>query len=415
MFLELKSSPPIHNFDSDDKSIMGLVQKAVDEVNHPFYFYDIDAFEKHFSYLVEHTNKIGKLWYACKANPISRVLQTVDKTGGHFDIASPGELAQVLRQGVSPDKILATGPAKSKSLLRRYIEAGLRIFVCESHNQVIWLNELSKEYDIRPTVLLRLQIHWDEGESSVLGGDSITPFGLEASEWLKLSKDHFSHLNLKGIHSFQWGNILCEKRMIEIWQAVLSKASEMATLLNFNLEIVDLGGGIGIPYRDQSSKINWALLMTELEKLKLDHNVPEIWLELGRYAIGEFGGYVTKVIDKKNVRGKNILVLDSGMNQLARPMLTKQGFPIQALKEEGDFHEYQIHGPLCTALDHLGDYALPKNLEIDDWLLFKKCGAYGFTESMPYFLCHSLPGEAVISGGKLEMLRVPRPASHYLV
>ena len=77
--------------------------------------------------------------------------------------------------------------------------------------------------------------------------------------------------------------------------------------------------------------------------------------------------------------------------------------------------QFAIHGPLCTALDFLGDHYLPENLKPGDWLEFRKVGAYGFTESMPYFLCHDLPLEALIKGGDLILARRPGTAISWMV
>ncbi len=398
-----------------------IVLQVAKKLDHPFYFYHVNELRTHMQAIQKEAKGIAKLWYACKANPLSSILQVMDECQMNFDIASPGELAQVLRQNISPAKILCTGPAKSKALLAKYLFHGLKTFVCESYNQLKWLNEVASEQNKIPQVLLRLQIRWPkkDDKNALLGGNDITPFGLEASEWQKIDLSQFKNLSIEGVHTFQWGNILSENQLGEIWEQATNHCQDLAHKMNFKLNIIDLGGGVGIPYRLGEKSVDWKKLMTILSNLKKQFKLPEIWLELGRFAVGEFGSYVTKIIDLKKVSDKDILVLDSGMNQLARPSLTKQGFPLSVLcNQNQNLKTYQIHGPLCTALDFLGDYELADDLKIGDWLLFKQCGAYGFTESMPYFLCHSLPGEAVFKGEKneiLELIRMPRPAFHYLV
>ena len=141
----------------------------------------------------------------------------------------------------------------------------------------------------------------------------------------------------------------------------------------------------------------------------------EIWLELGRYAIGSFGYYACPVIDRKCNGGQTQLVLGGGVNHLLRPALTSQPFPVELLRDSSaDMAYFVLHGPLCTGLDHLGICQLPKDIMPGDWLVFSQCGAYGFTESMPWFLCHTLPGEVVYQQGQVDILRPPEKPDSWL-
>ena len=139
-------------------------------------------------------------------------------------------------------------------------------------------------------------------------------------------------------------------------------------------------------------------------------------MELGRYAVGECGTYCTKVIDKKTVRNRDLLILEGGINHLLRPALTGQSFPCEMIsssnKKKKKFH---VHGPLCTALDKLGVFELPGNIDCEDWVAFKQVGAYGLTESMPLFLCHDLPAEVTFKGGKMKIVRKVSKAENLLV
>jgi diaminopimelate decarboxylase len=139
-------------------------------------------------------------------------------------------------------------------------------------------------------------------------------------------------------------------------------------------------------------------------------------MELGRYAVAECGQYYTKIVDIKTVRGKNILVTEGGINHIARPALTHQAFPCTSFKNCDDpLINYNVHGPLCTALDFLGSFDLPSNLQIGDWLVFHQAGAYGFTESMPYFLCHELAGEVIKYRCDLMTPRPPKTSYEWMI
>ena len=115
-------------------------------------------------------------------------------------------------------------------------------------------------------------------------------------------------------------------------------------------------------------------------------------------------------------QGKDIIVCDGGINHIARVALTNQAFPATCYsKEATDVKPFRIHGPLCTALDFLGEFDLPSDIEVGDWVVFHKSGAYGFTESMPFFLCHKLAGEVVYYNGDLMIPRPPKTSYDWMI
>jgi diaminopimelate decarboxylase len=122
------------------------------------------------------------------------------------------------------------------------------------------------------------------------------------------------------------------------------------------------------------------------------------------------------VVDIKTVRGKNIIVTEGGINHMARPALVNEAFPCEVfMATEAPKKRFAVHGPLCTALDALGEFDLPESVKVGDWLMFKRAGAYGLTESMPYFLCHNLVGEACVQRDELLVLRAPKSNLEWMV
>jgi len=378
----------------------------------PFFVYDIDALASHIASL---KNDQIKLWFAVKANPLSRVIQTLDDNGMNFDVASLGELEQVLAQGVSADRILNTGPAKSRAQLTHFLERGVNTFVVESINQLELLNQLANTVDFRPQILLRVQLRFDEGDNNPLGGNSLTPFGLGTDEWSQIDLADYPALDVIGLHIFQWGNMLDPLKLISLWQQMIKPLTELAQQLKFELKILDLGGGLGIPYTAAEPSLDWSQLVAALAEIKQQAGVNELWLELGRFAVGEYGHYLTNVVDRKRNYQQELLVLEGGINHLLRPAITDQPFPVQLLRTSELVQQpFHLHGPLCTSLDKLGELDLPQDVTVDDTLVFSQCGAYGFTEAMPFFLCHQLPAEVIYQAGQFEIIRPAQPASSYL-
>ena len=358
---------------------------------------------------------VVKLWYAVKANPLSAVIDTLAAAGFDFDVASSGELNQVLSQHVGAQRILNTGPAKSRQQLGEFLDAGVRTFVLESINQVRWLNELAYNQGIEVDVLLRVQLRWPEGERNPLGGNTLTPFGLAPEQWQGLYLADYPALNCIGLHIFQWGNMLDAAQLLHLWQSMLAPLQALCERLGFAMQVLDLGGGLGVPYDSESSPLKWQDVLGALRDIKRQSGVKELWMELGRYAVAQCGYYLDPVIEQKTNYGERQLIVAGGINHLLRPAVAGQNFPAQLLRRStAEQVNYRIHGPLCTALDSLGQHSLPEDIDEHDWLVFMQAGAYGFTESMPFFLCHSLAGEYVFEHGTLRVVREPQPASFYL-
>ncbi|MGB0947018.1 MAG: alanine racemase, partial [Pseudoalteromonas marina] len=200
--------------------IKTAVNKLTQQLDTPFFVYDLDKLNAHLTRLVAQTDV--KLWYAVKANPLSKVIQSLDSAGFNFDVASKGELEQVLAQGISSQRVLNTGPAKSPKQIKHFIERGVRIFVAESLNQVRWLNQQAQLQNTQLQVLLRVQLRWPEGEKNPLGGDSLTPFGLGCDEWQALNTGDYPALNFDGLHIFQWGNMLSTQKLSELWSQMIA-------------------------------------------------------------------------------------------------------------------------------------------------------------------------------------------------
>jgi diaminopimelate decarboxylase len=381
------------------------MKNLIKDMDQSFFYYDLDAFEEHLRSIKKDLDPSIKLWYATKANPLSKVLEILNLNGFGLDVASLGEFKQGLRSGFHPQSILSTGPAKSEAYLRDLMKAGVGTVVVESLSQLNTVNKLSDMLKIRQRVLLRVQLDWDSDTQSVLGGSSITPFGLGLEDWRKIPVQDFAHVEIMGLHCFQWGNVLALSTFEKVWTQTIESCLELAKHLDIDMKIIDLGGGLGISYSGKEKELQFSEVQGLLLKLKERYGLQEIWMELGRYLMGHFGSYFTRIEDIKSVRGKNLLITQGGINHLARPALTGEAFPCVALRESPETTTYRIHGPLCTALDYLGEHTLPSTLEAGDWIEFKKTVAYGFTESMPYFLCHQGAGEVIKYGNDLRMIR----------
>ncbi len=391
------------------------IKEVISRFQSSFYFYDLDQFEIHIKSIKASLHPDIKVWYATKANPLTEILRILNKNGFGADVASLGELKQARTAGYGPKDLIATGPAKSKSYLAGLMQAEVQAIVIESINQLKDLNEIAGKLGRTQEVLLRVQLEWDDDLKSVLGGSSITPFGLGIEDWKEIDLKNYKNLKVQGLHCFQWGNILDIEQLEKVWDHTILACQKLSFEMGFPLQVLDLGGGLGLSYKDDR-ELNFSEVQDLLIKLKTKYELNKIWLELGRFSIGKFGSYFTRIVDIKTVRGKNIVVTEGGINHMARPALVGESFPCEAfMLEDSELTSYAVHGPLCTALDTLGEFQLPISLKVGDWLEFKRTGAYGFSESMPYFLCHNLVGEAIVYQNELMVPRMPKTNLEWMV
>jgi len=400
------------------KNLQQKAALATDDVltsENGYFVYHLDQLKQHLANLQQ--QDVVKLWYAVKANPLSHIIKNLDEQSFNFDVASVGELQQVLAQDIAPERILNTGPAKSKKQLQYFLEQGVNTFVVESINQLIWLNECAATLKVKPTVLLRVQLQWPDGKKNPLGGNSLTPFGLSTAKWQQISLCDYPALDICGLHIFQWGNMLSNEKMYSLWSQMVAPLTELAKQLKMDFKILDLGGGLGLDYLTQTNTLSWSQIIRDLAQIKQQAEVMELWLELGRYAVGECGYYVTEIVDKKINFTEQQLVLAAGINHIIRPAITEQAFPctlLSAKQQLTPMVNYHVHGPLCTSLDKLGTLPLPANVAVGDELIFGYCGAYGFSESMPFFLCHNVAAEYIFEQGELTQVRAAQTAREYL-
>lgn len=415
------------------KNIASAAYDLQEKWHSPFFLYDLDQLKAHLATMM--VPQGVSLFYAVKANPLSAILDEIDQAGLRFDVASLGEMRQVLARGVQPDTLINTGPAKSAIQIEQMLQAGLRTFVAESRQQLGLLNKLAQDLAIgQLNILLRLQTPPPvKGEGDESTDDRFDPlamasvFGQTPEEWSKEKLTDYPALNVIGCHCFQWSNLLSVEELLGHWKHIIPIMKQVSNTLGFDLKIADFGGGIGVPYKQDQDAFNWSHFCEQVTRLKEQLPETEIWMELGRYAVAGCGYYYNPVIERKSNWDQTQLVMAGGVNHLMRPPISGQAFPATMVKDQHDADtptestetpcdtaEIDVFGPLCTGLDKLGRFTLPNSIKAGDWLRFDMVGAYGFTEGMPFFLCHTLPGEAVFKDRQCTLLRVPEEADTWL-
>lgn len=234
-------------------------------------------------------------------------------------------------------------------------------------------------------------------------------------------------IDLLGFHVFAGTNVLEANAVVENARGTLAIAKRLADKHDVAPRIVNLGGGLGIPYFAGQPELDIDATIKGLGQVVAEFHAAEprfkdarYILELGRFMMGEFGIYVTRVIDVKESRGKRFAIMDGGMHHCFPAtgnfgQVIKKNYPITNLSRgtTGDLSPHELVGPLCTPIDSMArDIKLPRT-EVDDLVGFLKTGAYSFAASPLLFLSHDTPPELVHAGGTTTLTRERKPASAF--
>ncbi len=322
--------------------------------------------------------------YAVKANSSLAILNLFARLGAGFDIVSGGELARVLAAGGNAKKVVFSGVGKTADEMRQALDAGILCFNIESESELERLNKVAGEMSKRAPVSLRVNPDVDPKTHPYIStGLKGNKFGIAYTDAVRLyckARD-LPHLEVAGIDCHIGSQITEVTPFADALDKILLLID---ALKKENIEIhhLDLGGGLGICYSDETPPPVTDYADTLLEKLA-DRNF-KILLEPGRALVGNAGLLLTKVEYLKHGETKNFALVDAAMNDLMRPALYDAYHAILPVKENtGVAQRYEIVGPVCESGDFLG-HDRHLHLAEGDLLAVMSAGAYGMSMSSNY-------------------------------
>jgi diaminopimelate decarboxylase len=341
--------------------------------------------------------------YAVKANSSLAVLNVLARLGSGFDIVSGGELARVLAAGGDPRKIVFSGVGKTAEEMRRALMAGILCFNVESESELARLEAVAAQCGRTAAMSLRVNPDVDPRTHPYIAtGLRQNKFGIPYEDALALYRRarEMRHLAIAGI-GCHIGSQLTE---VAPFVAALDRVLELADQLQSEgiaLAHVDVGGGLGIRYRDESPPAagDYARALTS----RLGSRRVKILLEPGRALVGHAGLLLTRVEYLKHGRERNFAVVDAAMNDLLRPALYDAWHEVRPVREGHGGARYEIVGPVCETGDFLArDRAL--DLREGDLLAVMAAGAYGMSMSSNY---NTRPraAEVMVDGGEMHLIR----------
>lgn len=343
--------------------------------------------------------------YAVKANSNLAVLNVLAKLGSGFDIVSMGELERVLKAGGSADKIVFSGVGKTAKEMRRALDVGIRCFNVESQAELSLLEQVAAEKGVQAPVSLRVNPDVDAKTHPYIStGLKDNKFGIAIEDALAVYQSiaDSKHLKVEGVDCHIGSQLTEVKPFVDALDRVLALVDRLAEK-NIQLHHLDLGGGLGIRYQNETPPLPEEQMAAI--KQRLQGRAFEILIEPGRAIVGNAGILLTRVQYIKHNEAKNFAIVDAAMNDLMRPALYQAWQAIVPVVEKSSqpVKTYDVVGPICETGDFLGKQ---RELAIaqGDLLAVLSAGAYGFTMSSNY---NSRPrvAEIMVDGDNYQVVR----------
>jgi len=364
------------------------------EVGTPFYCYSHATLTRHFRVFDEAFAPIPHLiCFALKANSNLSILKLFGGMGGGADVVSGGELFRALRAGIPPDRIVYAGVGKSREEIAYALKSDILMFNVESSQELQVISDVASNMGVEARVALRINPDVDPRTHPYIStGLRKSKFGIDISqavEAYELARE-LPRVRVVGIHQHIGSQITEVGPFVDALAKIAALIPELRAL-GVDIRYLDVGGGLGITYKDEEPPIPQVFAEALIGVVKdLDCTIV---LEPGRVIVGNAGILVTRVLYTKRTASKDFVVVDAGMNDLIRPSLYGSYhaiIPVHRVERTPNLTA-DVVGPICESGDFLAkDRELPA-VQPGDLLAVMSAGAYGFTMASNYNARPRLP------------------------
>lgn len=367
------------------------------------YLYDLNALEQHIKQMRHVLPQNVELFYAAKANPSAPVLKTLAPYVDGFEAASGGELSHLNQQQLNKPLIFG-GPGKMPSELAQAIELDVEAIHVESLTELQRIGSLTETLKRPASIFLRMNI--DIGDitlSKLAMGGKPTPFGLDETELnnaLTLLRD-YPQVKLKGFHFHLMSHQLDVDRHLALMQRYFQVVKAWQAKFELGELMINLGGGMGINYRNPEQHFPWMEFCDKLEFLIAKEQIQgwKLRFECGRYISAPCGYYVMEVLDIKQNLGEKFIIARGGTHHFRTPAAQSHDHPFTivenklppAISQPIHHEKATLVGQLCTPKDVLARNQHIEQIDIGDYVVFTLAGAYAWNISHQNFLMHEPP------------------------
>ena len=366
-----------------------LTQKLT-KLKTPFYFYDLDLLDKTILSLKESLDPNYSVYYAIKANNNSKIIKLIKDHDLGIDAVSGEEINKSLNNSIKPKKIVFAGVGKTKDEIIFAIRKKIYLFNCESFDEISLIDKISNELNVKTKIAIRLNPNIDSrSHKYIKTGMFDSKFGIQIDHLAEILEKikKLNHIDLKGYH-FHLGSQIDD---LGVFRKLCKVSNEMNIYLknkNFNITDINLGGGLGINYKEPDLNLipDFKSYFQIFKKNLIYFDNQKIHFELGRSIVGQSGSLFSSILYLKKSFNKHFIIIDAGMTELIRPALYNAQHHIENLSSSKKENKYDIVGPLCESSDTFAkDYYLNQS-KIGDLIVIRSTGAYGEVMSSNYNL-----------------------------
>ncbi|WP_282602002.1 diaminopimelate decarboxylase [Paracoccus sp. PARArs4] len=380
------------------------------EVGSPVYVYSAATLRRHFGLFRQALDWTDHLvCFAVKSNSNLAVLKLMGDMGAGMDVVSGGEYARARAAGVPGDRIVFSGVGKTRAEMRQTIEGGIRQFNIESEPEMRVLSEVAASMGATVPVAIRVNPDVDaKTHEKIATGKSENKFGIPISRAREVYAEAASLPGLKVVGvDVHIGSQLTD---LDPFRAAYAKVAELTTMLRaegHEITRLDLGGGLGIPYRRDNNAPPLPIEYGQVIRDAVGHLGCEIEIEPGRNIVGNAGVLLSEVVYVKNGEDRDFLIVDAAMNDLLRPAMYGAHHDIVAVREPdvgAQVRPYDVVGPVCESGDTFQKGAQLPAMEAGDLIAFRSAGAYGAVMASEYNSRPLVP-EVLVDGDQFAVIR----------
>ncbi|MCA3572368.1 MAG: diaminopimelate decarboxylase [Aestuariivirga sp.] len=394
------------------------LKALAEEIGTPFYCYSTATLERH--YRVMHDAFAGTdhmICYAMKANSNQAVIRTMAELGAGMDVVSEGELRRALAAGVPARKIVFSGVGKTAREMALALREGIACFNVESEPELELLSEVAKRVGQRATVSVRVNPDVDaKTHHKISTGKAEDKFGIsyKRAREVYARAAELAAIDVAGI-DMHIGSQITELAPFEKAFRLMGELTEELRGDGHNIRHLDLGGGLGVPYRGTNDVPPHPDEYAAMVKRTLGHLNVKFVLEPGRMIVGNAGVMVSRVIYVKDGTEKHFVIQDAAMNDLIRPTLYDAHHEIMPVEEptSADTMLADVVGPVCESGDYLAKGRRLPRLAQGDLIATMTAGAYGAVQASNYNT-RPLIAEVLVKDGKWALVR-PRQSYEELI
>ncbi|MGE5646532.1 MAG: diaminopimelate decarboxylase [Acidobacteriota bacterium] len=347
-----------------------------------------------------------RVCYAVKANSTLGVLALLASAGSGFDIVSAGELYRVIQAGGDPGGVVFSGVGKTADEVEYALEAGIHAFNCESDAELALIDALAARRGARPRVSVRVNPDIDAGTHPYIStGLREQKFGIamEEAEEIYARGAQMPNLLMDGVSCHIGSQLLDTSPMIEAVDCMLALVDRLRAR-DIPIASLDLGGGLGVPYRPGEQAPSIRSFAAELRR-KVEGRGLFLLIEPGRSIVGEAGALLTRVLYRKCAASKQFIVVDAAMNDLIRPSLYQSHHEIVPVRNTARPRVLaDVVGPICESGDFLARDREIADVLPGDLLAVATAGAYGFVAASNYN-SRVRPPEVLVEGASWRVIR----------